>query len=321
MTEKQTKEFSLVEAEDDFMTTSKGLHRRRPGLHPTEASVEFLEDGKKLVIGKCMRALWYRSMEVSIPDSASAGLMQKAALGKWDEGGVVDRWKKMGVWHDNNIKFYQRKYYLSGELDAVLKNPITNGLFGIEVKSFYGYYANKIVTGAKREKIPGVPKDNQFLQAILYAWEYRDVLEEFRMYYIDRGDGHRVEFRIGFDETPNGKHQVWWQQIDGKYWNYFVPEKVYQPYTIEDIYTRYDIALKALKEKKLPAKDYSNKWDEKTVEWMWEHGKLGKTKYTAWQKSPLKNPVGDWQCSYCEWKAQCVQDDLTTDQEKRCESE
>jgi hypothetical protein len=313
MTDDNTQEFSVVAAEDEYYTKSKGLSRHRPGLHPTEASVEFLEDGKKIVIGKCHRAAWYRSMEVARGDGPSAGLMMKANLGKWDEQGLVDKWKEMGIWHDNNIKFYQKSHFLSGELDAVLRNPVTGGLLGMEVKSFYGYYANKEITGAKRDKIPGIPLDTHFLQAILYAWEYRDILEEFRLYYIERGDGHRVEFRIGWDDRPDGTHQLWWQQVDGKYWNYYIPDKIYQPYTIEDVYDRFSTLLKKLQTKELPPKDFSDKWDEDTVEWMWDHGKLGKTKYEKWQKKPSSNPIGDWQCQYCDFSAQCAQDELTTD--------
>jgi len=305
------KEFSIVEMEDEYITTSKGLSRRRPGLHPTEASVEYLLDGKKMVAGKCMRATWYRNMEIGTPEGASAGLMMKAHIGKWDEEGLVNRWKEMGIWHDNNIKFYQRNYLLSGEMDAVIKNPDTGNLIGVEVKSFYGYYANKEITGAKREQVPGIPKDTHFLQAILYAWEYRDMLEEYRLYYVERGDGHRVEFRIGFDKNPDGTHQVWWQQIQGKYWNYYSPDKVHQPYTIEDVYKRYETLLRKIKAKELPPKDFSDNWNSETVEHMWKHGKLGKTKYQAWQKNPSKNPVGDWQCSYCDYKNQCVQDEIT----------
>ena len=304
-------DFSIVELEDEYIVKSKNLSRHRPGLHPTEASVEYLQDGRTMVLGKCMRAAWYRSMEIGTSEGVSPGLMQKAHLGKWDEMGIVQRWKEMGIWYDNNIKFYQKSHYLSGEIDVVVINPDTNKKIGIEVKSFYGYYANKEITGAKRDQIPGIPKDTHFLQSILYAWEYRNILDEYRIYYIERGDGHRVEFRIGFDENPDGTHQVWWQQIEGKYWNYYIVDKIYQPYTIEDIYTRFETLLKKLKNKELPPKDFSNKWDDDTVEWMWDHGKLGKTKYTAWQKNPTKNPVGDWQCSYCEYKGQCIQDELT----------
>jgi len=303
------KEFSLVELEDEYIVSSSGLRRSRPGLHPTEASVEYEIDGMKLVVGKCMRAAWYRSMDTEKTEGATSGLMQKAHSGKWNETGLVTRWKEMGLWVDNNIKFYNKKYYLSGEMDAVLKDPATGRRIGYEVKSFYGYYANKELTGSKRPEKPGVPKDNQFLQSIIYAWEYRHELDEYRMYYIERGDGHRVEFRIGFNELESGEHQVWWEQIPGKYWNFFQAGKVLQPYTIEGIYARYDTLLGKLKNKKIPPKDFSDNWSAEKIEWMWDHKMVGKTKYEAWKKKPDKNKLGDWNCSYCDYRSQCKKDE------------
>lgn len=306
-----TEEFSLIALEDDFITSSSGLARRRPGLHPTEASVVTNLDGRRIVVGKCLRAAWYRSMEVPRSGSASAGLMMKAHIGKWDEEGLVDRWKKMGIWVDNNIKFYNKKFFLSGEMDCVIKNPETGKLIGVEVKSFYGHYANKMMTGGKRPPQPGVPRDGHFLQSILYAWEYRNQLPEFRIYYVERGDGHRVEFRIGFDEDENGQHQVWWEQIPGKYWNYFEAGKVMQPYTIEDIHARYKELIDRLARKDIPPKDFCETYTPEMVEWMWDHGKLGKTKYEAFVKNPTKNPCGDWECSYCDFSEQCKLDELS----------
>ena len=305
------KEFSLVALEDEYVVSSHGLSRHRPGLHPTEASVVSIIDGRELIVGQCMRSSWYRSMEKKKTNPASPGLMQKANLGKWDENGLIERWKEMGIWIGNSIKFYQKNYYLSGEMDAIIREPETGRKIGYEVKTFYGYYANKVITGAKESKkmktpmVPGVPKDNQFLQSIVYAWEYRDQLDEYRMYYMERGDGHRVEFRIGFDELPSGEHQVWWQQVPGKYWNGFAPEKVLQPYNIEGIYARYDQLLAKLKAKEMPPREFSTKWDAEKVEWMWEHGLVGKTKYNAWKKKPETNPIGDWNCDYCSYRSLC----------------
>lgn len=304
------KEFSIVATEDEFIVKPTGLSRHRPGLHPTEASVRYTEDGRSMVAGTCIRASWYRSMEAS-RNPPSVSLAHKAVLGKWDETGLIDRWKRMGIWYDNNIKFYQKSHFLSGEMDAVIINPFTKGLIGIEVKTFYDYYANKEIRGAKQAKIPGVPKDNHFLQASLYAWEYKDILEEFRIYYLERGSGVRVEFRVGSDVEPDGKHRMWWQQIESKNWNYFIPNKVYQLYTVEDVYSRFNELISALNKKELPQKDYLPVWDDETIEWMWTHGKLGKTKYTAWEKKPKANPITDWHCDYCNYSNQCKQDELT----------
>ena len=305
-----TEEFTLTTEEDKHVLKSSGLHRFRPGLHPTEASVEYILDGRSYVQGQCMRASWYRGMKVPKSEPSSAGLMHKAHAGKWNEEGIIERWKQMGLWVDNNIKFYNPQYYLSGELDAVIRNPITGGRILYEIKSFYGYNANKGITGSKRPEVPGKPKDNQFLQALVYAWEYRNDLDEYRMYYIERGDGHRVEFRVGFDELPSGEHQAWWQQIPGDYWNTFKPEKVLQPFNVEDVYRRYEKLLKALKTKKLPDREFSDNCDPDTVEWLRRNDLIGKTVYEKYKKKPETNPIAQWQCNYCQFRSQCKQDEV-----------
>jgi len=304
-------DFSLVAAEDKFITSSPDLSVPRPGLYPSEASVEYWLDGKRVVVGKCMRAAWYRSMNIQIPASYKPGLMMKAALGKWGEQYTIDRWKAMGIWVGNNIKFYNKDLFLSGELDAVVRNPLIEELILYEIKSYYGYLAVKEICGSKRPPVPGKPKESQFLQAVVYSWEYKDKIPETRLYYLERGDGHRVEFRVGTELQVNGSHTCYWEQLEGEYWSYYKPGKVLRPYSIEDIHARYKSLITHLKDKKLPPKDFQKVWDEETVEWMWTHDMLGKTKYEDWQKSPKKNLCGNWECSYCEYQSQCEQDELT----------
>lgn len=310
-------EFSLIAEEDNYEATRKRYTIRRPGLYPSEASVEYMDGTRKVVLGKCMRAAWYRALETPKIDGVNVSLMMKAHLGKWDETGAVRKWKEMGIWVDNNIKFYNRDLALSGELDAILKNPMTGKLLGLEMKTFYGYPANRSICGVKREKgtgrfIAGRPKDEHFLQAILYAWEYQGTLDEYRLYYMERGDGHRVEFRVGFQENPDGTHQCYWEQIPGKYWNAYKEGKVLQPYTVEDIHERYKALLEYLRKRELPPKDFSEEWDEDTVEFMFQRGDVSKTNYDKWVKNPKTNKLGDWHCSYCDYREQCRQDDITS---------
>lgn len=306
-----SEEFSLVELEDKSIVERENFAISRPGLYPSEASVEYVVDNNRIVLGNCLRASWYRSMKIRPTDPAGPGLSMKGYLGKWNEIGTVEKWKELGIWLANNVKFFNPRYFLSGELDAIIKDPKTDKKIGIEMKTFYGYNANKELCGAKKDQIPGVPKDSHFMQASLYAWEYKDILDDYRLYYLERGDGHRVEFRVGFDETPDGRHVCWHEQIPGKYWGCYKPGKVFQPYTIEDIYSRYDVLLNYIKNKTMPAKDFSSTWSKEKIEWMRENGMLGKTKYEAWKKNPVKNKVGDWNCSYCKYKTQCDQDEIT----------
>jgi len=306
--------FSLVELENKLLTGNSGLAIQRPGLYPSEASVEYVLDGTKIVLGKCLRAAWYRSMEVEKEGCGSPKLAMTGQLGKGCEQQAIDRWKKLGLYVDNNIKFFNRDLAISGELDCVIKDPEDSDRWiGIEVKSIYGYYAGRVLFGAKRPPTPGVPKDGQFLQSVFYAWQYRDKLDEYRMYYVERGSGERCEFVIGTEEQADGTHTCWWEQLDegNEHWNHFLPDRMYQPYSIEDVINRSKLLLHNLKHKILPPKDFSSKWNEEKVEFMFAHGLLGKTKYKDWQKSPTKNPVGNWNCDWCDYKAQCEQDELT----------
>lgn len=310
--------FSLVAEEDHFVRTHSDFARRRPGLHPSSASVAFIDNGKRIILGKCMREAWYSALGTPKDGTGrNVSLNMKAHQGKWSEIGMVDQWKKMGIWVANNIKFFNREFALSGELDLILRNPITEKIFGLEMKTFYGYAANRSLCGVQREKgtgrrLNGRPKNEHFLQSLLYAWEYRDELDEYRLYYLERGDGHRIEFRIGFDKQPDGRHLCWWEQLPGKYWNAYAEGKVYQKFTIEDIHERYKILLEKLQKRELPEAEFLEVWDAETFEYKFENGEVSKTDYDKWKKNPnLKsNQKGDWQCSYCDYTDQCRKDNL-----------
>jgi len=311
----EEKVFSLVAAEDDFVENRSNYSIRRPGLYPSSASVSYLEGTRRITIGKCLRSAWYSALQYKKDRGINVSLNMKASLGKWDEIGSVERWKEMGLWVANNIKFYNKELAISGELDAILKNPITGKHIGVEEKTFYGYPANRSICGIQREKgtgnrYNGRPKDEHFLQALLYYWEYQERLDEYRLYYLERGDGHRIEFRVGWETTPEGKHQVWWQQIPGEYWNAFSEEKVLQNYTMEDVHDRYRKLLELLRTRTLPDKDYKIVWDAEEIEFRRSLGEIANTKYTKWKKNPslASNQMGAWQCSYCDYQKQCQSD-------------
>lgn len=315
------KEFILTDMEDDFMVQNSGLGVRRQGLYPSEASVQFQLDGKTVTRGKCLRACFYRAMKEKMTNPGGARLMATASLGKWDEQGLIERWKEMGIWIDNNIKFFDQDFFVSGELDAVLSHPDKKDYrIGYEIKTHYGNFSNKHVKGAKGRKLKdggysktqprlvGAPKWEQFLQAVYYSHFYvttKGLLDEYRMYYLERGDGTRNEFRVG-TELVDGKHKCWYQQIPGKHWITFEPEKVYMPYAIEDVQDRYKALLKALRDKTMPGMDFRNIYDEEYVEWAYKNKEISKSKYEAFGKG---DNSGSWQCSYCGYKDRCAKDE------------
>lgn len=310
MAEPNTKyaDFSIVAAENKFLTRESDLHFSRPGLWPSEASVEYQDDFGKVVDGTCMRKSFYRALGFDKDEEKDPNLSMKGEMGKRAEQGCMDRWKGMGIWVDNNVKFYSHELLVSGELDAVVKHEepgMEMARIGVEVKSFYGYYPNKMICGAKRPPTPGVPKMDQFLQALVYKGKYKDLLDQYRLYYVERGDGHRVEFEVGLTED-----QPWWRQIPGPYWGCFSEGQVNTPFKLSDVHARYKELIKFIRSRTLPPRDYSKWYTKEEVEIQWARGRIGKTKYDKWKKNPAKNKLGDWHCSYCPYQKRCANDSV-----------
>lgn len=318
------KDFNLTALEDVFMVKNSGLAVRRQGLYPSEASVQYELDGRTVTCGKCIRACFYRASKTKQTNPGGAKLNITGNLGKWDEQGLIDMWKKMGLWVDNNIKFFDDSLYVSGELDAVL-HPINqpNYRIGYEVKTHYGHFSNKHVKGSKGQKskksptgysetkprIFGAPKFEQFLQAVFYSHFYvneKKRLDEYRMYYLERGDGTRNEFAVGAELRPDGTHQCWYEQLEGKSWGAFKEGKVYTPYTIEDIKKRYKTLLKKLRDKELPGMDFMHTFDREYIDWAYKNNEITKSKVDDFEKG---KKIGSWQCSYCSYKDKCLEDE------------
>jgi len=53
-----------------------------------------------------------------------------------------------------------------------------------------------------------------------------------------------------------------------------------------------------------PNREFALRYSDEVFEMMVENGTLSKTKTKQWEQNPL-NTVGDWQCSYCDWKDEC----------------
>ena len=297
--------FSLVDLENSFLCREDKFSIPRPGLWPSESSVEYTEEGHRIVHGCCLRKAWYRSCKYPKTSPPNPGLTMKGVLGKNAERTQVEHWKQMGLWLGNNVKFYDPKYFVSGELDAIIKNPDTGEPIGYEVKSYYGYDANKEICGTKKPPRPGSPKMDHFLQSAVYKYNFREKLSEYRLYYIERGDGHRLEFEVGL--IPEGEDfRPYWKQLDGPYWATYSDKKVIQPFTVGDIHARFVKLAELIKKRELPVPDYNEFLSEEEVEWRWTHGELGKTKYEEYKKK--SEPIKSWQCSYCSWLEQCRKD-------------
>lgn len=312
--------FSLVEAENEYMKNKPNFSLRRPAIYPSEASVSYFKDGVKITKGNCLRASYYRISEYKKDRPDSPGLSMKAKIGKACEGITINHIKEMGLFKQNNVKYWNPEFVISGELDWIWENPLNKNLVGTEQKTYHGPKAEKTILGYAGTKgsknvppkppIPGQPKTNQFLQAINYEHYYCKTLkwlQEYRMYYMDRGNGTRVEFLIG-TELSNGKHLCWHEQVSGPYWRYYSPGKIYYPFTLEDIQNRSKQLAEYVRRKELPPKDYSEYYSDEEIPIMYEEGEIASTYYEKWFKNPSKYPISRWNCSYCDYSEQCKRD-------------
>jgi Holliday junction resolvase-like predicted endonuclease len=288
--------YNLIENTDAFMCRKQFSLPRGVHLYPSEASVSYTDiHGLPRVIGQCARQTYYRLTGQPSSGSYDAYMQWIFALGKAVEEILVEQWKQMGIWVANNVRFYDVNRNISGELDVILKEP-DGTLFFVEVKSFASYQATKHICGNKSVK--GKPKDNQLLQALIYAdlCKELNLIQYGKMIYYARDSGQRREFNISLTNDNGLKRPVVEGTVDYRF-------------TMEDIYERYALLQSYVNSKQLPPRDYELEWGTEKVEIRNGLGEIAKTNYEKWKKSPVKYPIGDWNCKRCPWLLTCY--DLT----------
>jgi len=290
--------YDLFKATDAHLTRPKFRADREKRFYPSEASVQiFDEHGDRVTHGGCLRASYFRlSGEFEgIPHDARSEFifMQGNAV----EDMLVEQWKQMGIWVANSVKFVDYENNISGELDAILAEPPDGQLYGVEVKSFYGYFAEKELFGNRSQK--GFPKMSQLLQTLVYLNHFKEKLPFFRMVYFARDSVKRRTFKIELEHQADGTYP----KVEGE---------VIRSFTIEDVLGRYRTLQQHIDANDVPPNDYELRYsDDKIRDFAPKanggKGKIAKTKYEAWEKGKLKphEVIGDWQCSYCRFKEVC----------------
>jgi hypothetical protein len=285
--------YSLIENTDKWMTRQRISLPRPSTFYPSEASVSWTDsNGIKRTAGACLRQVWYRLTAQPgfiKPDAYAQWIF---ALGKAVEAILIEEWKQMGVWVDNNVKFYNEDTNISGEIDAFLTEP-GGVLHAVEVKSFAGYQAKKEIIGNKG--CAGAPKVSQMLQALIYT-DLGRTLKRFnytKMVYYARDTGDRTEFDIDLVDTNGHLHPLVNGKIDSRF-------------TMQDIYDRYALLKEYWDSKQMPPRDYDINYDIDKVHLHQSVGDISKTAFEDWKKNPAKNPIGDWQCRYCGYRNICA---------------
>lgn len=311
----------MLERINVFDTVNNELTRERvpktlraPTFYPSSASIRL---GNGRLDGGCHRQDWYRIKGVPETNDGGQKLAWRGAIGKACETIFLDNLKKSGMYEASGVKFYDPDTNVSGELDGVGRDTLrmSDGtmrdvFFSIENKSIYGDYSvTQQITGRRpwrgQPAIVPYPKLSHLMQAMLYVWHFRDVLIGDKLCYVARDTGDQKEYNIRlrqFEENGQVFHAA---EVDG------VPNR---KVTVEAIHDRYRILKEKLLANQIPEPEYELRWSEETFRLLKEDmgdpspngpGTLSKKKTEEWEAG---GEVGDWQCSYCNWKDRCQMD-------------
>jgi hypothetical protein len=261
----------------------------------------------------------------------------KFSLSKYAEIAITDESKRAQVYETNSFRFkwelpfpYEKlKPVISGELDLAVaiptdknyKLPIPNNdqtiedqstsikssnIVGIEIKSISGYKGPRQVFGVRSKKGHWIslpePKPEHLLQAILYHMYFCILKKEYKYWklaYINRENGERKEFDIDLvkEKIANGKylHRVYVDRQPYKYTLY-----------AEHILQRYQELHKHLENETLPERDFDLYYPQDKIALLAQRKLLGKQDMELFTKGK-KIKKGDWNCSYCPFKAICYE--------------
>ncbi len=320
----------------------------KTGVNPTGASAWMLnERGEKTLVGKCLRQVWYSKKKVPRTNPANDNSQFIFMMGNMAEEGLQDAWRKAGVLLEENAKIRKNiaknpdtddEIMLSGEVDAIVRwSEMRTGddgvprmhidptkAIGIEVKSKYGYGAKTVMSGNKTSTYEhGFPQIEHLMQTALYLHmrktfeEFHDVeIPYFVICYIGRDNGLHKSFRVELSDGYDGRIIV--KDMNG---NELKPkvEKSLEwgvqarpiELTLDMMRERYYEQLENLKKDTPPPREFDLRYSDDKAERLFNAGELSKTKYNEHGKKPLAE-IGDWNCSYCDWKGVCYPQGIFT---------
>lgn len=285
--------YDLMKATDEHIVRPRFQAERERRFYPSEASVQIRDEHGDLVVhGGCLRASYFRlsgAFEGTPYDARTQWIFKQ---GDSVEAMLVEQWKQMGVWVENSVKFVDQENNISGELDAILAEPPSGQLYGVEVKSFYGYQAETQLFGNR--KIKAFPKMSQLLQTLVYLNYFEESLPYFRMVYFARDSVKRRTFKIELQHEGPVKYP----KVEGE---------VVRSFTINDILDRYRRLQTHIDSNTVPPPDYELQFPAAKIRDYHDKGKISDSKFSKWESGKLKKHehVGDWQCSYCRFKEVC----------------
>ncbi|MFA6971799.1 MAG: hypothetical protein WC208_10410 [Gallionella sp.] len=257
-----------------------------------------------IVEGKCMRALFYDFQRMIITNPMEASSIRTMNLGNACEEQEKSYYKAMGIYHSAHIRLFNTEYQISGELDClvweyddilapdgkltgrvIIREP--RRLIGVEIKSFYGSYAEKEIIDN------GIPKWNHVLQSLVYLDYYKPNIPYWLLKYITRGGGVKQgrQFKLQISKLSD---------------EIFIDGALVKEFAMKDVYSRFKKAQFLIDGNILPDRDFVYNYPKELVELRYKKGDISGKKYKDYTNG--YQYISDWQCNYCPYLLECWKD-------------
>lgn len=335
--------WSFISHITNYLARPRLGDQKAPTQWPSEASYSSTnEHNEEAIVGKCRRSAFFRLLldnynfspkydvyKHLVEDINSRKLPTDTYMRWiWKQGELYEDYcvqmaKESGVFIAGQTAVYVPALNVSGKIDLVVINPITEKYQIVEVKSVYGFGANVVLgtPGQRKKGLLGEPRESHLMQLGIYQWWYANAREEFGpglLTYGARDTGRFAEYEVTVEEV----------EVDGVVKNYIFYQgnspnstpKVNSGITIEGMGNQYREIAKSVDSGLPPKRDFELLYSEERLNELHERGELSKKdseqlvkrkQQISEGKTRLVKPVekGDWQCRLCNYRNVCYNED------------
>jgi len=333
--------WSFIDHVSKYISRPKIGNEKEPTLWPSESSAIIKNSyNEEVNIGKCRRSIFFRYLLASFKYyekyshySELVKLLKTNEIEPdkytqfiWIQGNLYEDYllnvaKESGVYIGDQTQVYIPSHKVSGKIDIIVIDPETEKYRIVEAKSVYGFNANRILGSPAERKagVLGTPKESYLMQIGLYQWWYANKREKFGDGLLvcgARDTGKYAEFGITVHENEETKEN----HIYYYYNNPVKGPKIDSGISIENILNQFAYIQECLDTGVIPDRDFDIVYDDAKIDLLYTRGELTKSEAERYEKrlSQIENKKtkinkqiekGDWQCSYCSFKAVCYSSD------------
>lgn len=255
-------------------------------------------------VGTCIRSAYMGIKQYPPSNPMGIYVRMTTEAGKLWESWLINQYKEMGIYISHSAKLYDETNNMSGEIDIVHMNPLTDEIEITECKQYNGsnFYAQMSLVGSKTQR--PTPKDSHLLQCFDYLIMCRNTGHNIKynnLLYIDRSCGsyqNNFQFRISLFTNVNNQVNPLVEYFDSEgnvqsYIDTRITEKaVLEKNSMLETFLENDL---------LPPRDYELSYTKDKIDLLFKMKHISAAKYNKWKEDPVKNKIGDWNCTYCPY--------------------